>query len=409
MDYKTQKNQNYFLYDTQVENLFIGEYMLSAPGDYVKVYLLALMFARLGEPVDSLMLAKQLSCSADTVDKAWDYWASIGVARKLPKENTEGYLVEILNMKEAIFGHCAMNAAVSAPALPRIIMDNEELSGLYDEIQKTAGRLLEAREPELVASWISEFGIAPDVILKGYKYCAQKGRSTRPRYVEKILLDWRERGLTSASAVDEFLAETDKQYELFKRVFREMGFRRNPTEPEKTIMNKWFSDMNFSLDKVLEACRKTSGVPNPSINYLDSILTSWYREAHSDASEIEENAYSKIQALYERRRKENSEKTSRRRAEIFTALPRLGEIMDEQKSLGYGIAKAMLSKTGELENIRKKQKALEEEKAELLAKAGYAPDALNPVYSCSKCQDTGIMEDGTTCSCYAQMLILVKQ
>lgn len=48
MDYRKQNIDNYFLYDTPVENIFISEYAKSAPGDYVKVYLLALMYAGLG-------------------------------------------------------------------------------------------------------------------------------------------------------------------------------------------------------------------------------------------------------------------------------------------------------------------------------------------------------------------------
>ena len=31
------------LTDTSVENIFINDYMVSAPGDYVKIYLLKLM------------------------------------------------------------------------------------------------------------------------------------------------------------------------------------------------------------------------------------------------------------------------------------------------------------------------------------------------------------------------------
>ena len=43
MDFKKQNIQNYFLYDTKVDNLFISEYMPGAPANAVKVYLLASM------------------------------------------------------------------------------------------------------------------------------------------------------------------------------------------------------------------------------------------------------------------------------------------------------------------------------------------------------------------------------
>ena len=48
MSVKKQNVQNYYLYDTEVENLFISEYMPSAPENAVKLYLLALMPAQQG-------------------------------------------------------------------------------------------------------------------------------------------------------------------------------------------------------------------------------------------------------------------------------------------------------------------------------------------------------------------------
>ena len=37
MNFIRRKNRECFLHDTQVENIFINEYLPAAPGDYVKV------------------------------------------------------------------------------------------------------------------------------------------------------------------------------------------------------------------------------------------------------------------------------------------------------------------------------------------------------------------------------------
>ncbi|QHI72226.1 hypothetical protein [Aminipila terrae] len=44
---KKKANELYLL-DTNVENVFISEYMAGAPAEYVKVYLFALMYAGRG-------------------------------------------------------------------------------------------------------------------------------------------------------------------------------------------------------------------------------------------------------------------------------------------------------------------------------------------------------------------------
>ena len=52
MGFIKEKTRDYFLLDTSVENIFINEYMAGAPGDFVKVYLFALMYAGLGVGAD---------------------------------------------------------------------------------------------------------------------------------------------------------------------------------------------------------------------------------------------------------------------------------------------------------------------------------------------------------------------
>lgn len=407
MDFKKTKVTNYFLYDTAVDNLFVGEYMADAPGDFVKVYLLALMHAEIDDPIDNPVIAKKLSLSLDTVDKAWEYWAGVGAVKMTAKDEASGsYSVELLNLKEIVFGQCAAESVSQTVKPARVDLSDADFSKLLSDVQETTGRLLEAGEAEAIASWMSAFEIAPEVIVLGYKYCTEKGKSNRCKYVEKVLLSWREKNLKTAAAVLENLEETDKQYQLYKRIFKELGFRRNPSEPEKFLMRKWFKDYGFSLDRVLEACRKTTGISSPSISYIDTVLTNWFNESKEKAEDGITNSYAKIQELYAKRREENAAKSAERRREIFTQVPRLGDICSELKDCGYKLAKALLSgDPSALEGIKENQKKLEDEKRYLLEKEGWPVNALDPIYSCTRCQDTGVLEDGTTCSCFASFMI----
>ena len=82
MNFRREEIKEYYLLDTDVENIFINEYMASAPGDFVKVYLFALMYAGVRESLDNDMIARQLSMKVEDVEKAWAYWESMGVIRK---------------------------------------------------------------------------------------------------------------------------------------------------------------------------------------------------------------------------------------------------------------------------------------------------------------------------------------
>ena len=407
MNFKKQETNNYLLYDTPVENIFISEYAKNAPGDYVKVYLTALMYADQERDFDNAKLASALSMSAKQVEDAWDYWQECGLVERRAKAGGKDSEIEFVSLKEKFFSKAAGAPAVSRNAEK---LNNREVADLFKNIEKETGRLLEAKEPETVALWLKEFGMDPEVILLGYRYCVKNGRSTRYRYVDKILMDWRERGLDTKESVEEFLEETDRKYSYYRQVFKVLGFRRNPTQAEMDIMDSWI-DQGFSLDEVKEACKKTSGISSPSINYVSTVLKS--QKAKDASMEAEDNAklLQAVEERYDRIRYENARTTEKLREKIYTDIPGLKDVSDEIMSLGIRISRSILkgaSGKAELSEARERQAQLGRKRSELLIQGGYREDALDPIYTCKKCSDTGVLEDGRRCSCFYDRLKEVK-
>ena len=96
----------------EVENMFINEYMPMAPGEYVKVYLFALMYADIGEEMSNRMIAKQLDIQEEDVLKAWNYWEHLGLISKIPFEHGGrfDYTIEFMNLKEHLYTASAKGA-----------------------------------------------------------------------------------------------------------------------------------------------------------------------------------------------------------------------------------------------------------------------------------------------------------
>ena len=106
MGFQRQTAKNHYLHDTRVENMFINEYMVSAPGDYVKVFPYSLMYADLSMPLENDMIARELSLEEEEVLMAWNYWEKQGVIRKhYPDPNNKfRYEVEFIDLKEQLYG-----------------------------------------------------------------------------------------------------------------------------------------------------------------------------------------------------------------------------------------------------------------------------------------------------------------
>lgn len=405
----TQTHLNYYLFETHVENLFIVEYMPAAPDGYVKVYLAGLGCAQIGRNEDWEAMARKLGCSVALIDEAWAYWEAQGIVRRVYPNASDrsNYNVEFMSIREAAFGRPSQ---VNVPApVKRASLDDEELADLYRGIESATGRLLESNEPAEVASWIADYSMDPEVILLCYKYCTGRGKSNRCKYVGSILKDWKAKGLDTVSDVEEHLADMDRHYDMYRKVCRTMGFHRNPTEPEKKLMDTWFDDMGFTLEKVLEACGKTTGISNPNLNYINSILKGWYAEEHGSAEESDKNLFAKVEHMYEEDREKNRRKSEENRNEIFTRIPRVKDIVDELRTESFKLSKMVLAGNQKgVEAAKKKNAALLAEKKALLKKAGYGEDATDDIFTCKQCRDTGLLEDGKRCRCYNEKLQMVR-
>ncbi len=417
MDRKESKKQLY-LYDTHVENFFIGEHLPSAPGDAVKVYLYALMYADIKRPLRREELAKALGLSAGTVDDAWAYWESRNVVRRLypdPADRSR-YDIEFRRLKETVYGRPAAepdasSESVPAPANP---LADEAVLAMFRAIEEAAGEPV--ADPKSIADWLDRYGASPELIAEAFRYSAVSRKNTRPSYVEAIVREWTEKGLSTVEAVRDHLEAHDARHSLYRRVLRALGFYRNATEEEKRLMDTWFDEYGFPIDRVLEACKKTAGIANPNLKYINTVLRGWYRDEHGkdpaskegpltdpdDPSRVTAAFVRKRTAEYAALREREEADAAKRRDAAFAKVPRLRAIEEERHALSMNLTRLALGGTGlgASAAMRRQLDGLEREKKALLAKAGFAPDELEVRYTCAKCRDTGYLEDGSRCDCF---------
>ncbi|MBQ6495840.1 MAG: DnaD domain protein [Firmicutes bacterium] len=406
MSFKREKVKDYFLLDTNVENMFINEYMISAPGEYVKVYLFALMYADLGEPVTNEMIAKHLGMDHEDVLKAWTYWENMGVIRKKfeGSDSKFDYGVEFVMLKEQLYGTQNKPAAVLDKGISAMMAD-EDVKSMFSDIEKTVGRILSSTEVRQINSWITDYHATPEIIAYCFEYCAGK-KKTGLKYVEAVIKGWTEEGLRTAVDAEKYLSESDKKQFLYRRIFQALGFNRNATEEEKRLMNRWFEEMGFGMDKVLEACGKTSGISSPNINYVNKVLENWYNEGGGDGTG-KELTTSDIMNYYERLRETERAAAEVRRNEVFRKIPRIREIEEERNGLNSEISRIIISdvidKKAATDKIKKQLDSLNTEQAFLLTDNGFELDYMDVQYTCPDCRDTGVLETGERCRCFGEV------
>ncbi len=107
-------------------------------------------------------------------------------------------------------------------------------------------------------------------------YCVENGH-TSMRYIQKVAIDWKEKGIDSVSAARTEVKTLRKDYYSILRAFGISG--RDPVRNEQESIRRWIKEYGFSLDIILEAVDRTMRqASKPSFEYCESILRSWYNK-----------------------------------------------------------------------------------------------------------------------------------
>ncbi|MEY8297431.1 MAG: DnaD domain protein [Emergencia timonensis] len=409
MNFIKEKMKDFYLLDSKVENIFINEYMPAAPGDFVKVFLYASMYAEHGLDMNNETMAKQLGLTEKKTLEAWDYWEKMGAIKKryLDSEGNVDFIVEFTNLKELLYGKNTGPAKGETKKEERDnVFGNKAVKIMFNEIEQIFGRGLSSTEISQILEWLGDYNATPEVVLFAIKYCTEKNK-TSLKYIEKVVKEWASDGLATVDQVNERLQELDEKYYKYRRVLKALGFTRNATEAEREMMDAWFDQMGYTMERVLEACNKTAGISSPNFNYVNKVLENWRNEADSKGVDVNKTivvTQGVLNQYYDYLREKAEKEAEQKKREIYEKIPRIKEIDEEIRKMSSQLSKALImgSSENESKRINSVMDELAAERAVILTENNFEMDYTDIKYACEKCNDTGITDLGERCSCIKQ-------
>ncbi len=262
---------------TPVENLFMTEFLPSAPAEYVKVYLSALFQSSYPEAAEPTMeqFASALGMDTKTVLAAMRYWEMLGIAR--PVDGAKDRF-ELVNVRTAMF---TSDTAISTKLMYRYADFNAKLATV------TRSKHLTPSEYGVIYNWIEEQGFTEDAVLAVAEHAMRDGgkRSLVARMTPRIQALKNKGSFTGEEARAQM-----EQYELLtspaRAVARQLGLLRLPTLDEHNYYIKWRDEWGFSPDAIIAACAELTRIREPNFMYLDRVLASKYADGKLSAEEI---------------------------------------------------------------------------------------------------------------------------
>lgn len=310
---------------TAVSNTFIDEYMGTASGEYVKVYLYLLRHA--GKNVEIPDIAEALNHTEADVRRALAYWERAGVLASEKEEpvageaavtredlTDAGYIIpeSRRNYRDSdVEGRMPEESAAdsgkqlqgsergmakqpgtmdipdagnSYDRMKRLSAD-EEFSALLYAVQQYLGKTFSAIECEKFAYFYDVLHMSCELLEYLAEYCAEGGH-TSIRYIEKVALNWYQAGIHTRDEAREHSTRYSKDTSAVMKAFGIMG--RNAGTAEQEFIRRWFKEFGFDSMIVTEACNRTlTATGSASFPYADKILTGWKENGVRTLQDVE--------------------------------------------------------------------------------------------------------------------------
>lgn len=259
---------------TPVENMFISEYMLKAPGDFVKVYLYGLMLCyHASERMSLASMARDLDVTQEEIERAYRYWEREGLVRRVgdnPVRYTYYNLKQITLTRAEKPGEQLYN---------RSFMEDVRRILNRNELRKT--------EMDMIYDWIDIYELPEEVVILLLKLEMEKsGGRVSIAIADKVAKEWAQSGICTVEDVEKIVVLGKEREVNLRKLLRRMGQTRYPSYDEKEMYNKWINDWGFTYDQIQDACKATTS-GTPTMAYLDGILRRIYQTGSSETLSVQ--------------------------------------------------------------------------------------------------------------------------
>lgn len=266
---------------TEVDNIFINDYLPYAEAQFVKVYLYGLYKCNDASSADNSLdkFAKQLNMSEEDVLGAFEYWEEQG-------------LVKIIKAKPIFIRYIPLRNVISSTKLYN--KDKyESFNKQAEEIFK-GHRTFTPNEYFEYYDFLERYHMEQEALLMIMRYCVEsKARGVGYHYILTVARNWASEGLLTADAVENRIMGLEEKTPYITTLFKTVGISRRPYIEENSLLNKWLVDYGFNLDVVLYIAKFLKKKNRFSMERLDTNLTKYYQMKCMSIMEIEEHEKNK--------------------------------------------------------------------------------------------------------------------
>lgn len=269
---------------TEIDNIFINDYLPFAQPQFVIVYIYGLYLCNSTSFDNSLEnFAKTLNMSEEDVVGAFEFWEEQGLVQVLKTNPVQVVFVPLKNVLTA-------NKLYKPDKYTTF---NQQAQDIFQ-----GKRSITKHEYEEYYDFLERYHVEQEALLMIMQYCVNtKKQAVGYNYILTVAKNWAYEGITTALQVEERLRAFEEKDPNLLEIFKVLGIKRSPYVEERALLNKWLSDYGFGLEVILHVCKSYNKKARLNFERLDGILTKYYEMKLMSAKEIDDFENEK-QSLY---------------------------------------------------------------------------------------------------------------
>ncbi len=235
---------------------------------------------------DADVCAKAIGETAPDCRDALQYWVAAGVLQSTEEEET----LVIAEVSAPQPAKKPTRPKVSKPQMTDVIRrqtKDEEFGGLLTEVSARMGRPLSNGDAETLLYLYDTVGLPAAVLLMVVGYAAQAERINM-RYIEKVALDWADRGILTMEAAEEHLCYMERCEQAVRHVQTVCQLAKPLTGATTgRTAEKWICQWGITDEVLLQAyavCQEKTG--KFETRYMDRVLENWHSQGADTAEKV---------------------------------------------------------------------------------------------------------------------------
>ena len=276
-----EQNLSLIFENMSIPEVFISEYLCTANGDYVKIYLYCSFLCKHNVDISALDLSQKLGISIQKVEQGLKYWEDNGVMIRKGESYVLADLKQI-EVNKLYTPKLSLSTEDAIKNTERNVYRSQAISAINDMFFQ--GLMSEPWFADINLLF-TKYMFDENVVLSLFNYCYARNALHR-KYLFAVADAWAKNNVKTQEDLDRYSLSYEKAIQVKRTIAKKLGLTRNLSEYEEAYVEKWVLEFGYSLDIIEIALRRTTSKTNPSFNYLDKIITDWHERNLNTESEI---------------------------------------------------------------------------------------------------------------------------